>query len=308
VDDFETVLETNFSYPQPWHIAGKGFLFLHTRYKEGRGLFYMTSPDGRAWSEAAPLAHLGEGHYQVSWPYKGKVGTAFDYHPLKKGLNFRTNLYYLATDDLGRTWKNAGGETVQTPLDAVQNAALVHDYETDKLLVYVKDINFDADGNPAVLFVTSKGWQPGPKNAPHTWRVARWKNGAWSIGDVAVSDNNYDSGSLYIDEDGTWRIIGPTDPGPQPFNPGGEICLWTSANAGETWTRTRAITNGSQYNHTHARRPLNAHADFNAFWADGDTRARSDSRFYFCDKTGANVRMLPVRMDGDFAMPVVVGR
>ncbi len=305
IDDFEQVLETNFSYPQPWFLPGKGFLFLHTRYKEGRGLCFASSPDGRTWSPPAPLAHIGEGHYQVSWPCGSKVGTAFDYHPKGKGLNFRTNLYYLATDDVGRTWKNIRGEAVPTPLDAVQNPALVHDYEADKLLVYVKDLNYDRDGNPAILYVTSKGWEPGPKNAPHTWRVAHWSGGEWKISDIAVSDNNYDSGSLYVDGD-TWQVIGPTETGPQPYNPGGEIALWTSTDNGATWMRTRLVTCGSQYNHSHARRPLNAHPDFYAFWADGDTRKLSMSRLYFCDKTGEHVFMLPPRMDAESQKPIPV--
>ncbi len=29
-----------------------------------------------------------------------------------------------------------------------------------------------------------------------------------------------------------WRIIGPTETGPQPFNPGGEIAMWTSRDQG----------------------------------------------------------------------------
>lgn len=306
VDAFDQVLETNFSYPQPWYLPGNGFLFLHTRYKAGRGLYVTTSPDGRTWSDAACLAHIGEGHYQVSWPHGTTVGTAFDYHPKGKGLNFRTNLYYVATEDMGRTWKTAGGETVQTPLDSIHNPALVHDYEAEQLLVYVKDINYDAQGNPVILFVTSKGWEPGPKNAPHTWRLASWRAGAWSITDVAVSDNNYDSGSLYLGEHGAWEIIGPTEPGPQPYNPGGEIAVWDSQDDGATWTRTQLLTHGSPYNHSHVRRPLNAQPGFYAFWADGDTRKPSQSRLYCYDKAEGCVRVLPEHMDHDAQKPALL--
>ncbi len=303
IDEFDQVLETNFSYPQPWYLGDEGFLFLHTRYAKGRGLFAMTSKDGVSWSEGTTYAHIEEGHYQVTWPCGKKVGTAFNYHPKGLGLNFRTNLYYMETDDLARTWKNVQGETVPTPVDTVQNLALVHDYAAEGLLVYVKDLNFDAQGRPAVLFVTSKGWEPGPKNAPHTWRVAHWNGSAWAISEVAVSDNNYDSGSLYIEEDGTWRIIGPTEPGPQPYNPGGEIAVWTSRNEGAAWKRLRQVTHDSRYNHTYSRRPLHAHPDFYAFWADGDARKRSESRIYFCDKTGKRAYVLPEHMEEAFATP-----
>lgn len=304
IDDFDMVLETNFSYPQPWYVPGRGFLFLHTRYKDGRGLCTMTSADGHTWTDPVPLAHIGEGHYQVSWPHEDKVGTAFDYHPKGRGLNFRTNLYYMETGDFGETWKAVTGETLPTPLASVQNPALVHDYEAEGLLVYVKDLNYDTEGKPIILYVTSKGWQPGPENGPHAWHVAKWQQGSWSITDVTESDNNYDSGSLYTEEKGLWRIIGPTEPGPQRYNPGGEIALWTSEDEGASWSLARRVTTGSRYNHTYVRRPVNAQPDFYAFWADGDGRKRSDSRLYFCDINGENVRVLPASMKEDNETPI----
>ena len=306
ISAFDRVWETNFSYPQPWWVKGKGFFFLHTRYAKGRGLWHATSPDGLAWSDPKPLSFFGEGHYQVSWPCGDRVGTAFDYHPKGKGLNFRTNLYYLETADMGATWRNARGETVPTPLDNRDNPALVRDYEAEGLLVYVKDVNYDAEGRPAVLYVTSRGWQPGPQNGPHTWRVARWTGREWAFSDVAVADNNYDSGSLYTEDPGKWRVIGPTEPGPQPFTPGGEIALWTSTDGGAAWARERMVTGGSVFNHTHARRPLNAHPDFYAYWADGNTLKPSESSLYFCDRDGKTVRRLPRTMTGDWATPELV--
>ena len=51
IDEFEQIVRTNFSYSEPWFVPGKGFLFLHTRYTNGRRfLNWMTSPDGREWS------------------------------------------------------------------------------------------------------------------------------------------------------------------------------------------------------------------------------------------------------------------
>ena len=43
ISQFELVAKTNFSYPQPWFIPGKGFLFLHTLYRNGRILHWSTS-------------------------------------------------------------------------------------------------------------------------------------------------------------------------------------------------------------------------------------------------------------------------
>jgi len=120
---------------------------------------------------------------------------------------------------------------------------------------------------------------------------------------VTTSDHNYDHGSLYIEPDGTWRIIAPTDPGPQDYDTGGEMVLWVSRDEGMTWKRVRSVTSGSRYNHTYARRPVDAHPDFYAFWADGDAREPSDCSLYFTDKEGKAVWRLPTSMTGEWARP-----
>jgi hypothetical protein len=116
------------------------------------------------------------------------------------------------------------------------------------------------------------------------------------------SDNNYDTGSIYLEKDGTWRIIGPTETGPQAYNTGGEMAMWVSKDRGKTWEMVKQLTRGSKRNHTYARRPLNAHPDFYALWADGDARRPSESTLYFCDKQG-NVRVLPRKMASEFDKP-----
>ena len=301
IEAFERVLETNFSYSQPWVVPEQGFLFLHTRYKSGRGLHWMTSPDGRTWSEPRPLAHLDMGDYQISAQDGARVATAFDCHPAPLGLNGRTNLYYLETRDLGKTWRTADGTAAALPLLEVKNPALVRDYRSEKLLVYLKDLQFDA-GAPVILYLTSGGYEAGPKNDPRTWRTARWTGKEWESRDVTTSDHNYDHGSLYI-EDGTWRILGATEPGPQVYGTGGELALWESTDRGRSWKRIRTLTQGSARNHTYPRRPLNAHPDFYALWADGDARKPSESSLHFTNRAGDAVWRLPARMAGDTARP-----
>lgn len=303
IDEFERVVETNFSYSQPWHIPGKGFLFLHTRYSPGRNLFWMTSSDGVKWNEPQPLARIAEGHYQISWRDGERVGTAFNYHPRPGGLNARTNLYYLETRDLGQTWRTADGKPVPTPLTEAKNPALVHDYQAEKLLVYLKDLQFDAEGRPVLLYLTSKGYAAGPAGDPRTWNTARWTGKVWDIRPFTTSDHNYDFGSLYLEADGTWRIIAPTEPGPQRYGTGGEITLWISRDQGKNWKKEKVLTKDSSRNHSYARRPVNAHPDFYALWADGDTRKLSESSLYFTNKAGDKVWRLPARMPDDFARP-----
>ena len=86
IDAFEKIWETNFSYAQPWHLAESGFLFLHTRYADGRGLFTMRSRDGRRWDDPQPFAKIEQGDYQISALAGLRVATAFDFHPQRGGL------------------------------------------------------------------------------------------------------------------------------------------------------------------------------------------------------------------------------
>ena len=303
IDKFERVWTGNYSYPQPCFVPGKGFFLAHTHYTGGRSLYQSTSADGVQWTPRKLLARIDMGHYQITRPCGGaKIGTAFNYHPRPGGLNWRTNLYYMQTADFGATWTNVRGEGLELPLTRPANAALVRDYAAKKLNVYMKDVNYDADGRPVILYITSKGYQSGPANQPRTWTTARWTGTTWAIHGQIVSDNNYDTGSLYIEPDGLWRIIGPTEAGPQAYNPGGEIAMWTSADRGRTWKKIRQMTAGSEYNHTYVRRPVSAHPDFYGFWADGHGRKPSPSRLYFCNRAG-DVFRLPAKIAADLARP-----
>lgn len=301
VEEFELIETTNFSYTQPWYFAGRGFLFLHTLYSKGRGLYSKTSIDGVRWSAPQKLAFALQGHYQISWPWGNKLGTAFDVHPPPLGLNERTNLYYMETADFGRTWKTVDGRSVELPLAAEKNPALVRDYRSEKLLVYLKDLNYDSMGRPAIVYLTSKGYESGPKSGPRLLTVARWTGNRWRYSKLGETDHNYDHGSLYI-EDGRWRFIGPTGAGPQPYGTGGEVEEWVSSDDGVTWNRSRALTAGSRFNHTYVRRPLNAHPDFYALWADGDAFGESESRLYFANRKGEVFR-LPALMRADYERP-----
>jgi hypothetical protein len=305
IDEFEQITRRNFSYSEPWFVPGKGFLFLHTRYTNGRRLLHwMTSVDGREWSSPALLSAVEMGHYQISNRHGSRVATAFNYHPTKGGLNARTNLYYLETPDMGKTWRTAAGKVVATPVTDKHNDALVFDYEAEHKLVYLKDINFDAVGRPVILYLTSGGYAPGPANDPREWFTAHWTGESWQRRPFATSDHNYDFGSLYIEKN-LWRIIAPTDPGPQPYGAGGEMVMWTSRDKGRTWTKEKQLTHGSRFNHTYARRPVDANPQFYALWADGNPIEPSESRLYFTDRDGSHVWQLPTHMVGAFEKPSI---
>jgi hypothetical protein len=204
---------------------------------------------------------------------------------------------------MGATWTTAAGTVMALPLSDSANAALIRDYMAEGKLVYMKDVTFDAAGRPVILYLTATSYQPGPLNPPRMLHTARWTGTEWLIRDVFTSDHNYDHGSLYIEGDGTWRVIGTFIDGPQEFATGGEVGIWTSTDLGVTWQMKRQLTSGSVRNHNYPRRPAGARDDFHALWADGNAFAQSTSNLFFTDRFGDAVLRLPEQMSGSFAFP-----
>jgi putative BNR repeat neuraminidase len=180
---FDLIKTTNFSYGNVHYVPGKGFLFLHTLYRnKGRSLFWSTSRDGVEWGNPSLLSRIDLGHYEITAQRGDRVVSVFNYHPSPLGLNARTNIYFLQTSDMGKTWTNIENRPVTPPLTTVQNPALVRDFRKEGLLVYLKNVEFDAKGNPVILFLTSKGFEPGPVGGPRQWQTARWTGKQWDSG------------------------------------------------------------------------------------------------------------------------------
>lgn len=307
---FERISEEELTYPQPHYLPDRGFLHLFTKYTGVRELYWERSVDGRRWTEDRKLAGIREpghtrgGHYQTSASRGAKVGTFFNRHPTGHP-DRRTDLYYVQTDDQGTTWTTVNGTALQPPLTEVDNPAQVKDYASAGLNVYLKDMGFDHEGHPVLLYVTSPGHEPGPPNDPRHFRITRWDGKAWRSSTVCGTDHNYDMGSLYLEKD-QWTVRVPSAPGPQPWHGGGEMMMWESRDRGASWTMVRPITRQSERNHNYARRPLNAKDPFHAFWADGDPTRLSPSHLYFTDAGGKRVWRLPYEMSDQFAEPELV--
>ncbi len=116
------------------------------------------------------------------------------------------------------------------------------------------------------------------------------------------ADNNYDFAALDIQANGKWLLLGDTQPGRQIYNTGSEIALWTSIDQGQRWSMVRQLTKDSEYNRYYPRKPMNAHDDFFALWADGHARKPFESRLYFTDRQGSAVWMLPPKIEGNDEM------
>ncbi|MBM4163897.1 MAG: hypothetical protein FJ222_05595 [Lentisphaerae bacterium] len=311
INEFEQVTEEEMTYPQPWNTA-LGYFHFFTKYAGSRQLFFESSADGTHWTDDQLLAAIAEntgessGHYQVSTIFGGNtLGTFFNRHP-QGNVDKRTDLYYLQTDDLGKTWKNAGGEPVNVPLLQPENPARALEYQSQGKNVYINDMGFDKDGKPICLYIRSGGHEPGPKSAPYEWCLTKWTGRQWETTVITQSDHNYDMGSLYISEN-KWNVIGPTEPGPQKWGVGGELAIWESTDCGKNWKKTLQLTSGSTFSHSYVRRPVDYKPPFCFFWADGDSHTFSKSELYFGDEEG-NIWKLPYDMKEDYEKPVKMGQ
>jgi len=305
IDEFSQITEEEMTYPQPWNTE-HGFFHFFTKYTGIRQLYFETSKDGKIWTEDKLLAAIPEnegeksGHYQTSNTFNKTVATFFNRHP-DGNVDKRTDLYYIESKDFGEKWTNVNGQELPLPIKDLESPARVINYAAQGNNLYLKDMGFDADGKPACLYIRSNGHEPGSKSEPYQWCVTKWDGTAWQTSVVTTSDHNYDMGSLYISKD-IWRIVGPTEKGPQPWGVGGEIAIWQSNDQGKTWTKQKTLTKNSALSHSYVRRPVNFKAPFCFFWADGHSHTLSKSSLYFGNFNG-DVWKLPYDMKSNFEKP-----
>lgn len=307
---FEMVSEFTMAYPQIMYSPEKGFFFFFTRYDGTRQLFYQSSTDGRTWTDYRQLASIKNGsetksgHYQISNICGNKLCTAFNRH--RNGdVDTRTSVYFVQSEDWGQTWTTVDGKPVDVPVTKRDANCRVIDYESQGKNCYIKDLNFDTQGNPVIIYVISDNHKTGPEGGVREWFSLYWTGSEWRNTKVTESTHCYDSGSIWVNGD-VWTIIAPTTPMPEGdpryWGAGGEVVEWTSMDKGVSWTRTKQWTSNSERNHTYVRRPFYADDDFYAYWADGNTDAFSKSCLYFATKTGKIYRM-PYDMTDEWQKP-----
>lgn len=309
IDGFDIMVISEFTYPQIFN-TNKGFFHFFTKYKflGVRELYFDAYLNEKTWLPSKLLASIPSGknklsgHYQISNQFnEGQIlGTFFNRH-VNGNVDTRTDLYYIQTTDHGTTWTTVEGRKIAIPVNRVNSRTRVIDYLGQHKNVYLKDMAFDKNGHPVCLYITSGGHEPGPKNGPYEWRVTFWTGTEWITKVVCESDHNYDMGSIFI-EDAIWKIVAPTEDGPQKYGVGGEIAIWVSNTSGNTWSKEKVITKNSELNHSYIRRPIGSKAPFSFFWANGNPEKISKSHLFFGDFDG-NVFELPYTMTEDWEKP-----
>lgn len=307
IEKFTLASKREVTYPQPKYVEGNGFLHLFTKYMGTRLLYFNTSKDGYTWTADQQLAAIKRpgdkngGHYQISGQWGGKIVFFFNWHP-NGNVDQRTNIYYMQTTDFGKTWTKVDGTPVTVPVTRVDDNTLLKEFFSKGENVYIKDVAFDKDGNPAALYVSGKGYKPGPENGEKQWQIMYWNGKEWENHLVATSDHNYDTGSLWI-ENNKWIVVGPTQNTPQQYGGGGELVMWESKDKGKTWKKARQVTKDSARNHNYVRKVADGVDPFKYFWGDGNPASRSKSYLYFGDSKG-NVWQLPYHMSEEAEKPL----
>lgn len=299
IDAFELVREIEMISPQPWRVNDKGFIMVYSKLSKGLDIWCASGSDGKSWPVDNKLVSMG-GNLQVSDIHEGRIVTVFNYFP-RGDIDGQTNLYCLQSDDMGETWKTIDGKPVNIPLTDKNNEALIKNFEQDGKQVYLSDIDFDSDGNPVILAIISSSRVPGPGS--RDWFVISRKDGDWNFKKVCESSHNFDRGSIHI-EGSEWKLIGPTEPGPQESGTGGEVALWVSRNGGTDWQKVTFVTKNSINNNSFVRHPVNAQKDFYALWTDGNADELSKSYLYFTNEKCDKVWMLPYDMKESMRKPV----
>lgn len=297
-----------------------GFVELYNVYEAGRAVHVATGQissggDNIDWDQTSytdtQLIDI-EGHYAIMRTNGSKLAILANRHP--GGLDNRTDLYYLESNDWGQTWQQVDGTPITDTITDATHGSRVFDYSAQDDLVYLKSMDFDAAGNPVLLYLTAtdsdgSGHLAGPHgegDGRRTLHTAYWNGSSWVIQDVLTTDHNYDHGELWIDDDGNWNIIGAFLDGPQAWGTGGDIGIWQSTNSGADWQLIRQLTEG-EVNSTYPRLVTDAHDDFFALWADGDATSQSASNLFFTNADGTRVYQLPTDFgDADLIAPELI--
>jgi len=290
------------SYPQPWQVAPGEILVTH---RLPSGWAYRISADGGAtWQPTVSLTEFSDfegastvygftmaatGAYprRIHFVWSKLGGGSIEAQRKMPLWARRFNVYYAASGDGGKTWHKSDGTRYSLPITEKTAEKI---YDSGEHGVWLKDMQIDGDGRPYVLFLDAN-----TATYASTWKVGRCADGVWTLANVTESDHMYDDGALVILGKDDIRLYGPTAPS-QPGVDGGEIEEWQSSDQGKTWTRTRALTNGSALAHNHVKTVFNHDAGdgrFRVLWSCADARTppldRNVMMYYFGNSSQATL-------------------
>ena len=156
--------------------SGKGLLpLLHALRRRAAALLPLEHrrhprTDYRQIASIIDEGETKSGHYRFTNLCGDKLMCCFNRH-INGNVDTRTNIYYIRSEDRGRTWTTIDGKPIELPITRSKNPALVHDYQSEHRNCYIKDINFGPDGQPVILYLTSDNHLTGPEGGVRKWQT-----------------------------------------------------------------------------------------------------------------------------------------
>lgn len=270
-------------YPHPHFLSSEGtqgriYLFFNDRSGTG-GISYITSDDlGVTWSSVTSIANpvLPNITYaQFADNGVDRIDIAFtDNPPLAPG----TSGQQVGPDNLYHVYIKAGnlyttGGTVISTLAALGSTGLststlqsdgaeIAAYSSSVGPYWVWDLQYDASGNPMMVYVTYPAAGGNTDWTNQTYRWAFWNGSAWTFSEICVGGNwiapnpspggTYNwaySGGLALmpgGTTGTANVYLSREVAKQGCYDAFELEKWTTTNNGSTWTKTARVTPGAR--------------------------------------------------------------
>lgn len=271
---------SQFSYLQVWYDKVHGFLGVFTRYGFGtkRTLCFARSLDGRNWVDFKVLSTINEGSYHISTYQNNILYVAFDQHPPNEngpGIDSRSNLYLIYSSDQGKSWSSfESEENITSPINKIDNNALVFDTHTSNFNLHLKDIITDKFNRPVVLFSENER-----TTNVCNWYLAEWSGGFRKKHLIGITDHPFDMGAMSRNQDELTILCSM---GFESGDCGGNL---RKIELDLTNYRITGIREYEQKFSNYQKAVVNGLPDFEFFWCTGDPNGYSEVPLFYMNNS-----------------------
>ena len=136
-------------------------LLLFNATSDKKYIFFKSSDNGQTWNEKKEIIFWGDNYF--IYPDAGIIydndnniiHLSWSTHSYIK--NDHQGIYYAKSINNGNSWTNSNNKTLNLPINSKNTETI---YFNENEITYGESITFDENGNPAILFTTTKK----PKN------------------------------------------------------------------------------------------------------------------------------------------------
>lgn len=316
---FKVESHRDFAYAQPW-LTDAGKVLLYTRYSDrGHRQIWVRKTDRQDY-----LLVTG-GHYFVSVAEGNNLHVAYSSLLQKEGgrqwdADLRTNLYYIFSNDAGKTWQTSGCRTMPINCDTFSglveggstkpNTTIRSDQPSARILktlgqakTYIQDIRLSDAQEVLILFTQSKDHQP--VQAERALKMSRLGDHAWHFRQVdnlpsLVTTHNYSNGFIAANGDVVFPISNANPSLSKNFS-GGELVRFKYDNATQFYDRYSRVFHNDYRHNNNIKDVYNkteeSAKDFSFFWGDSPVYSGIDysgkSYLFFANEDLKVTKMTP---------------